>query len=93
MSEPKDSYLKLTSPVTVYSGSGCDVYKPEMIEFDGFTFFKGYGTGSFYTAVVLDIAYRARRGDQVATQLLNGFKIVIENHDRSKSYWPMEVGT
>jgi hypothetical protein len=53
-------------------------------EFDGHKF--GEWAGNCIWAI--EMAYRARRGDKVAANILNTFKVTIESHG-GKVYWPM----
>jgi hypothetical protein len=62
---------------------------PPSVEFDGHRFVCP-GQHAVALIPILDLAYRARRGDRGAGALLTGFKVNIKDAD-GKMYWPAEV--
>ncbi len=54
------------------------------IQFDGFEFPEGAGNHLW----ALEMAYRARRGDALAVELLNKFQMVVKDANWN-NYWPM----
>ena len=56
------------------------------ISFDGFQF---GGSISGMAAPYIEMAYRARRGDAVAAEILNSFMVTIYDANE-KTYWPMD---
>ena len=58
----------------------------DTISFDGFQF--GGSIGGMVVPYI-EMAYRARRGDAVAAEILNSFKVIIYDANE-KTYWPMD---
>jgi len=58
-----------------------------MVTFDGFEFDMNMNRWLPW----IEMAYRARRGDAVAAELLDKFNVVIYNGSPGVNYWPMEA--
>jgi hypothetical protein len=86
MPDPADEvanqgYVELTGPVT---GTPFEI---PTVAFDGHRFPAGCG----HVLPVLYLAFRARRKDPIAAQLLTAFGMTVTDAD-GKSYWPPEGG-
>lgn len=55
------------------------------ISFDGHTFWQPTDAGML---AVIEMAYRARKGDQVAIDVLTAFKIKVISGNGTRQYWP-----
>lgn len=60
-------------------------FKPATVEFDGMEFERSFGMGVPF----LWLAYHARRGDEIAIELLTKFQVKIVANG-GKNYWPIE---
>lgn len=55
------------------------------LEFDGHIWWRLTDGGQ---AAIIEMAYRARRGDASAIAVLNGFKIKVMSGNGDRQYWP-----
>lgn len=60
-------------------------FEPPSVVFDGFRFAT---SGYAMNLPVLEMAYRARRGDSAAAELLDKFRVRVLDFDQNP-YWPM----
>jgi len=81
---------ELAGAIVVEPGSL--VAGPQLVPFDGHRFeWWPPGVNPLPLAFALDLAFRARRGDEAAVDLLNAFGITVTDADR-RSYWPPDDG-
>lgn len=71
--------------------AGVMVFKPSTTTFDNHRFMLDMGYGVSF----LETAYRARRGDAAAVELLTAFRVTIytvsELGETTGTYWPMTI--